>query len=146
MSDKVSGNKNYIEAIGQILGEPVFIGLSEYDLKLRRNLTALSIFIIFYKWCDIQIENIFGLSCRGVEHYKIDIALIIYLIYSALYFFSEAWETYLRWKIRLSGTFTKVPIGFGNIILDDRKGVTLAEAGCEDNQLSLYSTIDFCFV
>jgi hypothetical protein len=103
MDDQKSKQK--LEAVRKLLGEPVFIGFSDYVLKLRRNLVAMAVFIIFYKWTNLKINIISGLDCTEVPKNKIDIFLASYLVYSLLYFVSEALETYSRWKIRLSGTF-----------------------------------------
>ena len=107
MEDQKSKQK--LEAVRELLGEPVFISFSDYVLKLRRNLVALTIFIIFYQWLGLKISNVFGLDCAEIPRDKIDIFLAFYLVYTSVYFFSEAWETYLRWKIRLTGTFSTVP-------------------------------------
>jgi hypothetical protein len=109
VDNQQSSSKNIedkkLEALRKLLGEPVFIGFSDYVLKLRRNLVAIAIFIIFYKWTNSEISIILGLDCRNIPRTKIEIFLAIYLFYSLLYFLSEASGTYLRWKIRLSGTF-----------------------------------------
>ena len=104
MNDQKDKN---LESVKNLLGEPVFIGLSDYVLKLRRNLVALSAFIIFYKSTGAKI-SIFGFNCTNLDQNIIDKYLVIYLLYSASHFFFEAWETYLRWVIRLSGTFKEV--------------------------------------
>jgi hypothetical protein len=97
------------EAIDNCLGTPVFIGFSEHILKLRRNLVAISIGILLYKSFGVKIENIFGISCKGVPIYKIDLALLLYLSYNCIHYAWDGYETFLRWKIRTSGTF-KNPI------------------------------------
>lgn len=103
LSSKEEKENKRLEAVRALFGEPVFIGLSEYVLKLRRNLVALSTFIIFFKWAEIPTINLFGLNCEHIDHGKIDIFLGTYLLYSAAYFFYEFWETCLRWGIRLTG-------------------------------------------
>ena len=109
MNNRQSSLKNIddkkSELVRKLLGEPVFIGFSDYVLKLRRNLVAMAIFSIFYKWTNLEINTILGLDCSEVPQYKIDIFLASYLAYNFLYFLSEAFVTYSRWKIRLSGTF-----------------------------------------
>jgi hypothetical protein len=103
MDDQKSKQK--LEAVRKLLGEPVFIGFSDYVLKLRRNFVALAIFIIFYQWSGVKIVNLFGLQCDEVPPYKINIFLVSFLFYTSLYYFSQAWRTYKQWGIRLSGTF-----------------------------------------
>lgn len=138
-----------LEAVRKLLGEPAFIGFSDHVLKLRRNLVALTVFIIFYKWTGAEITNILGLSCASISKNKIDEFLAYYLLYSFLYFVSKTFETYARWRIRLSGTFGNlnqprsdnkklyIPKSF-----DVLEAIKLQDIGyCRGEQSYLYSTI-----
>ena len=151
VDNQQSSSKNIedkkLEALRKLLGKPVFIGFSDYVLKLRRNLVAIAIFIIFYKWTNSKISIILGLDCRNVPHNKIEIFLAIYLLYSLLYFLSEAFGTYLRWKIRLSGTFEALsqPRDNNKIIdnnFDILEAIKLKDIGyCHGEQSYLFSTM-----
>lgn len=140
------------QSIREILGNPVFISLSDYALKLRRNLIALSCVAVFYKLSGAQIIHtdkvtLFGFTFSGIKQNFLDVSCGCYLCYSFFHYVFESWEIFLRWKIRLSGTFKEVikqttVTASMSINTDIKERIELKDIGyCYGEQSYLYSVL-----
>ncbi len=106
MSFKVE-EKLDVEAVKKALGEPFLFEFTEYVRKVRNNLMFLGILSILVVYKNINISNdssLFGLKLQGWNMHLIYVILFSLVTYFLVHFIWLAWDYFLEWRLRLTGT------------------------------------------
>lgn len=94
------------QEIQRILGAPVFADLTENALRIRRNLLVTSVITLFIYYASIKIKEdsaFLGLHFEGLTNIKIEIGLLILLLYFLIHFLWFVWDSIYEWRLRITG-------------------------------------------
>jgi len=94
------------EEVERILGNPVFSELTDNALKIRRNLLVTAVIALFTHYASIQIKKdtpFLGVHFEGLDNGKIELGLLILLVYFLSHFFWYVWDSFCEWRLRLTG-------------------------------------------
>lgn len=94
------------DPLDYVLEEPILKPISDNFLRIRRNLLVISLVGILYGMGTFTID---GLSVSGIKlncgsHKTIEIIGFLVILYQFMHFIFEAWEHYLYWRLRITGT------------------------------------------
>jgi hypothetical protein len=96
-----------INAVGKLLGEPVAPELSPVGLKVRNHLFIVCVISITVVLANLRIspESTFlGLKFTGVDDSILRYGLLILLGYFTFHFSWIAFDSFLEWRLRITGT------------------------------------------
>jgi hypothetical protein len=99
--------KNDIEAVQKVLGEPIAVGLSDRAWRARTQLLVTSVLAIAVVGFKLRVNSdatLFGFRLTGLTDHAVRVALATAIIYLAAHFTWIAWESFLEWRLRLTGT------------------------------------------
>lgn len=99
-------NEN-LDAVEKALGNPVAGDLPENALKVRRNLLAFGIISIVITLGGVKLDptsSVLGFKFVGISESLIANALLVTNIYFLLHFIWYAFEAFLEWRLRVTGT------------------------------------------
>lgn len=102
-------DENSKEAVEKVLGEPVFDGLSENALRVRRNLLIFGLTALFITCTDVGIApqlsgSLMGIGFTGVEIKHLKIVLLILNGYFLFHFGWCLYDAFYEWRLRVTGT------------------------------------------
>lgn len=95
------------KAVEKALGEPVFLGLSDTATKMRTHLLIAASIGLAVWFADLRIRDgstFFGLQFGNVSDRLIREGLVCVVAYLALHFAWNAWDAFLEWRLRVTGT------------------------------------------
>lgn len=125
-----------IKDIQEWLGKPFRPDFSEYTRKVRNNLGIVSVLSIIIITQGIEVNGGSFLGLKFNEDAFKMILIYKILFYLNIYFFIHfiwlAWDNFLQWRIKLTGTFSKNENTFAgpNEVSDNRE---------DPSQTTLYS-------
>lgn len=96
-----------IEAVEKVLGEPVFLELTENAWKIRTNLILASVISVAVVFGDLHLEpdsQILGLKFNGLSDTILTNGLIALVAYLLLHFLWTSVDALLEWRLRITGT------------------------------------------
>lgn len=100
-------NNDNISAVEKALGNPVAGDLSENALKVRRNLLVFGVISIAITIGGIKIDptsSFLGFKFIGLSDRLIINSLLLTNLYFILHFIWYAFEGFLEWRLRVTGT------------------------------------------
>jgi hypothetical protein len=98
-----------INAVAQVLKNPVSLEVSEPIRKMRATLMIVSMVAIFGVVMDLRIEptvSVAGMQFVGLTPWKISFGLMLICLYTLIHFVWCSGETLLEWCLRCSGLDT----------------------------------------
>ncbi|MDR7123114.1 hypothetical protein [Rheinheimera soli] len=98
-----------LDAVEKALGNPVAGDLSDNALKVRRNLLAFGIVSIVITIGGVKIDpasSVLGFKFVGISEDLITNSLLVTNVYFLLHFIWYAFEGFLEWRLRVTGTST----------------------------------------
>ena len=98
------------------LGEPFALDFSEYTRKVRNNLVftgMLSIILITHNLILDEHSSFFGLKFISLDMCLIYSILFWLTLYFLIHFLWLAWDNFIMWRLRLTGTHTLYEGGLG---------------------------------
>lgn len=101
-----------IELTKKALGEPFLLEFTEYARKVRNNLMFLGILstLIVYEKINISSKSsLFGLQLEGWNMHLIYVVLFSLVAYFLVHFIWLAWDYFVEWRLRLTGTHINYP-------------------------------------
>lgn len=101
-----SSNDRYA-AVEKVLGEPVATEFSEKAWKIRTNLIMASAIAVAIGLGELRItpdSSILGLKFNGLSDLVIRYGLSAVIGYLLLHFLWVAWDSFLEWRLRITGT------------------------------------------
>lgn len=117
------------EEIERILGNPVFAELTDNALKIRRNLLVTAVITLFTHYASIQIKKdtpFLGVQFEGLDNGKIELGLLILLLYFLSHFLWYVWDSFCEWRLRRTGmSKLKLMLEEGGDIGDNIRNSTL---------------------
>lgn len=96
-----------IKAVEKILKEPVAAEFSEQAWRIRANLIVTSAIGFVMAVADLRINpdsSFLGLKVFGLSDLVIRATLAAVLIYLLFHFIWVAWDAFLEWRLRVTGT------------------------------------------
>lgn len=99
--------KNTVEAVVKVLGNPVCAELSENALKVRRNLLIASTISLFIAIAGLKLDpgsTFLGLKFVGLTDDLIRLGLTFVTLYLLLHFIWYVNDSFLEWRLRVTGT------------------------------------------
>ena len=100
-------NDEKLKAVEKVLGEPVFIELSDYVLKIRTNLIRVSVITIAVILANLHIDQgstVLGLKFTGLNDHVLRAGLLVITCYLGAHYLWTAVDTFLEWRLRITGT------------------------------------------
>lgn len=97
---------NTVEAVELVLSKPVPVEFSENALKVRRNLLAVSTVIVVMQLGGAGLAPnapLFGFQFTALTTHTINLGLLGITIYLAVHFFFYVVESFMEWRLRLTG-------------------------------------------
>jgi hypothetical protein len=119
----------------KVLGEPVFIELSDYSRRVKNSLifcSALGIALSFSTISVSEESSIFGIRLDNLNHTHILILLLILIGYFCFHYAWQIIDNFMEWRLRITGTKT-------TFITGSRYGSTEADYPDNPRQSTLYS-------
>lgn len=105
IEDDVEGEK--LNAVEKVLGEPVAPELSENVWRVRKNLVIISAIAIAAVLADLRIDDgssLLGLKLSGLSDAVLRTGLLCVLAYLSIHFLWAAFDSFLEWRLRITGT------------------------------------------
>lgn len=99
-------DENTVEAVELVLGKPVPVELSENALKVRRNLLAVCTVVVVMQLGGAELapnSQLFGFQFTHLTTNTISLGLIGITIYLAAHFGFYVIESFMEWRLRLTG-------------------------------------------
>jgi hypothetical protein len=96
-----------IKAVEKTLGEPVSPELSDNSWKIRTNLMFVSVISIAVTQANLHIDpssTFLGLKFTGINDSVIRNGLLFITIYLGIHFLWTAFDGFLEWRLRITGT------------------------------------------
>ena len=96
-----------IKAVEKVLKEPVAAQFSEQAWKIRNNLIVASTIALVMGLAQLQIHSdstILGLRFTGLSDIVVRATLAVVIIYLLFHFIWAAWDSFLEWRLRITGT------------------------------------------
>ena len=117
------------------LGSPVFIGSDERTDKVRGHLIFAAAISLFVTVADLHFgsgSSFLGLEITGLTDHVAYIALLVFVGYQLVHYVWCAWDAFLEWRLRITGTrvafMTGVRLGSKDgttqMIRDSRRCIT----------------------
>lgn len=116
-------NDNKIKEAGLLLGEPFAIEFSDYTKKSRSNLMLASVLAIALIANNLKLTADSSLLGLKLESFSMEIIyqLLLFLCaYHLVHFTWLAWDNFLKWKLRLTGSHRIHEGGFADSISDNK--------------------------
>ncbi|WP_429134434.1 hypothetical protein [Aeromonas hydrophila] len=91
--------------LNETLAKPVMSEQTDTERKLKNNLIAFSLISIFIHFGNISVEgsvSISGLKLTGLTPVKIQIGLLLIILYSALHYLWCVSDALKEWRLRLT--------------------------------------------
>ncbi|MEW8052932.1 MAG: hypothetical protein AB2792_09490 [Candidatus Thiodiazotropha sp.] len=101
-------NKDYAST-EKVLGEPVFIELSDYARRVKNSLVFCSILGIGLSFTSILVSKestIFGIRLENLNHTHILILLLLLVGYLCFHYIWVIVDNFMEWRLRITGTKT----------------------------------------
>jgi len=101
-------NKDYTST-EKVLGEPVFIELSDYARKVKNSLVFCSILGIGLSFTTILVSEestVFGIRLENLNHTHIQILLLLLVGYLCFHYIWVVVDSFIEWRLRITGTKT----------------------------------------
>lgn len=96
-----------IRNVEKVLKEPVAAEFSEQAWKIRTNLTLVSAIAVVMCLANLRItvdSSVLGLKFSGLNDGVIRVTLAAIVAYFLFHFVWVAWDAFLEWRIRITGT------------------------------------------
>jgi hypothetical protein len=101
-------------ATEKVLGEPVFIYLSDYARRVKNSLVFCSILGIGLSFSNISVSDdssIFGIRLENLTHAHIQILLLVLIVYFCFHYAWVVVDNFIEWRLRITGTKTTFVTG-----------------------------------
>jgi hypothetical protein len=95
-----------IEAVEKVLGEPVFVELSEPTLKARRNLLTIATIAVAFWWWDLSLASsptVMGVQLQNFSGRAMAWCFLWAVAYLLGHFVWLAWDAFQEWRLRITG-------------------------------------------
>lgn len=109
------------------LGEPFALEFSEYTRKVRNNLMFLSILSIVLITNNLELTSDSSLLGLKLNTFSMDIIYnLIFLLttYFLIHFIWLAWDYFIKWKLRLTGSNIPYEGGFADEVADNKSDIS----------------------
>lgn len=96
-----------IEAVKKVLGEPIFIGLSDDAKRVRSRLMTTAILAIALSLGGLQVNSgapIFGFQLSGITDGIVTTAITAILTYLLFHFLWLSVDAFREWRLRITGS------------------------------------------
>lgn len=96
-----------IKAVEKVLKEPVAAEFGEQAWRIRTNLTIVSAISVVMSLADLRIapdSSVLGLKFAGLNDGVIRVTLATIVAYFLFHFLWVAWDAFLEWRLRVTGT------------------------------------------
>lgn len=112
-------NDDEVKKVEKVLGEPVLIGFDDKTTKIRTFLFLFSVVSIGYALGGLKIDatsSFLGLKFTGLNDELFRTGLLVTVGYLLIHFIWNSFDTFLEWRLRISGTRVAFTTGsfFGN--------------------------------
>ncbi len=107
----MASNKSEVDPtvakVQKVLGEPVLCEFSDKTWRIRTNLILVSVISLVVVLANLHIEagsTVFGLKFAGLTDVVVRVSLFGITIYLLVHFLWGAFDNFLEWRLRISGT------------------------------------------
>lgn len=119
----------------KILGEPVFIELSDYARKIKNSLVFSSVLGIGLSFTSILVSEdstILGIQLENFSNTHVETLLLLLVIYFSIHYLWVVVDNFMEWRLRITGSKTA-------FITGARVGSAEADYPVDPRQSTLYN-------